>query len=198
VIAADAHAVIYTIRERLIVHFSGGGHEVQMVIATRGCVDRHKGSYKLGQEDIPAPTESGGGTRNFVLGGTTAAYEESSTTATRYTRAGEQVSSIWRVVVRNLENGRVLHSVPTGVPSPPNPNLVGDGPTTMIVVKSDGAVAWITDTAQEVGRYQVHTVDLSGTHLRAEGSDIVPSSLALAGDLLYWTQGGNAFSVPLN
>lgn len=198
ILFADSQAVVYTVRERIVIPFVGGGHEVQMVIATRGCVYGHRGSYKLGEEYVPTPTEGGGGIKNLVLGGSVVAYEESSSTATRYTREGEAVSSTWRVIVRNLKNGRVLHNAPTGITSPPNPHFVGDGPTTMILVKGDGAVAWITDTVQSENRYQVHALDKTGARTLAVGSNIDPNSLALAGSTLYWMQGGKPESTPLD
>ena len=123
ILFADSQAVVYTVRERIVIPFVGGGHEVQMVIATRGCVYGHRGSYKLGEEYVPTPTEGGGGIKNLVLGGSVVAYEESSSTATRYTREGEAVSSTWRVIVRNLKNGRVLHNAPTGITSRPTHTL---------------------------------------------------------------------------
>jgi hypothetical protein len=100
------------------------------------------------------------------------------------------------VIVRDLRSGRVLRSTPTGTST--NPMVVGVGPTTSIVLKKDGAVAWIVDTSGEQNRYQVHAADRSGARLLASGSDVDPSSLALAGSTLYWTQGGKAFSAALN
>jgi hypothetical protein len=78
------------------------------------------------------------------------------------------------------------------------PFSVGIGATAAIVVKSDGAVAWIVETRQEEGTYEVHAVDKAGSRLLASGADIDPSSLALAGSTLYWTQGGKPMSASLN
>ncbi|MGH9918717.1 MAG: hypothetical protein ACRD6W_07610 [Nitrososphaerales archaeon] len=91
----------------------------------------------------------------------------------------------------------MLHKAPTGAREPPRKGFVGDGSATAIVVKSDGAVAWITDTVQTKDRYQVHTLDRTGERVLAVGSDIAPHSLALAGSTLYWTQGGKPFSASL-
>lgn len=165
------------------------------MIATRGCVDGRNGSYKLGEEYIPTPTEGGGGIRQLTLGGQFAAYEKFVSGTNRYMNT--EGTTEWRVVVRDLRTGRALHDVPTGTPNPPNPKHIGDGETTVIVVKSDGAVAWITDTVQSADRYQVHAVDASGERMLASGSDIDPHSLALAGSTLYWTDGGKAFSTVL-
>jgi hypothetical protein len=105
----------------------------------------------------------------------------------------------WKVVVENLRTGRVLHKVPTGTSSP---GAVGIGPVVSLVVKSDGAVAWIVENeipARHVpAEYEVHAVDKTGNRLLASGSDIDPHSLALAGSTLYWTQGGKPMSAPLN
>jgi hypothetical protein len=111
----------------------------------------------------------------------------------------------WRVIVRDLRTGRVLHSVPTGTPvgaSPSEGSLVGIGPAVAIVVKSDGAVAWIAEN--EIGpprgplEYQVHIIDKMGERTVAASSNIDASSLALAGSTLYWTQGGQPMSSTLN
>jgi hypothetical protein len=66
------------------------------------------------------------------------------------------------------------------------------------VVKRDGSVAWIVETNQEEGRYQVHAVDKSGSRVLATGPDVDPTSLALAGSTLYWAQGDQPFSASLN
>lgn len=112
----------------------------------------------------------------------------------------------WWVVVRDLRSGRVLHKVPTGMSKAPSPGhgsgeegarVVGAGPTINLVVKSDGAVAWTVDTEEGPGR-QVWAIDRSGKRLVAEGTNLDPHSLALAGSTIYWTQDGQAFSAPLN
>lgn len=100
------------------------------------------------------------------------------------------------MVVRNLRIGQILHRTPTGAKN--HPKFVGDGPTTAIVVKADGAVAWTTDTVQSEDRYQVHALDKTGERTLAVGSNIDPRSLALAGSTLYWTQGGKSESAVLN
>jgi hypothetical protein len=68
----------------------------------------------------------------------------------------------------------------------------------VIVVKNDGAVAWINDTVQEENRFEVHAFDATGERVLAVGSNIAPESLALAGSTLYWTQGGKPFSATLH
>jgi hypothetical protein len=102
------------------------------------------------------------------------------------------------VLVRDLRNGRLLHRVPTGTSSTPTPRQVGIGLVVAIVVKSDGGMAWMLEVANELGKYQVHAVDKSGSRVIASGPEIDPSSLALAGSTLYWTQGGKPLSAVLN
>ena len=62
----------------------------------------------------------------------------------------------------------------------------------------DGSVAWIVETNEEEGEYQVHAVDKSGSRVLASNPDIDPTSLALAGSTLYWTQGGQPATASLN
>jgi hypothetical protein len=111
----------------------------------------------------------------------------------------------------------VLHRVPTGAPLEPAPYYVGVGNVVAIIVKSDGAVAWIADDYERsvagAEYFDVYAVDESGTRLLASGTNIDPSSLALSvggamgtasnpssasGSTLYWTQEGKAMSAPLN
>jgi hypothetical protein len=91
-----------------------------------------------------------------------------------------------------------LHAVPTGTPPPSPERFVGNGETTAIVAKPDGAVAWITNTSQEAAQYEVHAVDRNGSRVLAVSSGIDRSSLALAGSTLYWTENGMPFSAKLN
>jgi hypothetical protein len=148
---------------------------------------------------VPAPTEGNTQIHNLTLARTVFAYEEPYYGGNRYTEEREEESvTEWHVVVRDLRTGRVLHRVPTGMKEIAHPMYVGDGPTTAIVVKSDGAVAWVLDTAQQAARYQVHALDKSGERVLASGSDVDPHSLALAGSTLYWKQGGKPFSTVLN
>ncbi len=162
-----------------------------------GCSFAHRRSYLLGSP--PAYSSSGGsGIKLETLAGPIVAYASSSS---------GQVAVHWLIIVRDLRNGRILHSVPTGTrlhPEPPRTEGgitgqdVGSGPAKAIVDKSDGAVAWIVETDREEGSYQVHALDGSGSRLLAEGAEIEPSSLALAGSTLYWTQGGKAMSASLH
>jgi hypothetical protein len=163
-----------------------------------GCSYEGKRSYLLGHP--PEGSSSGEtGIRLETLAGSIVAFEGGS--------ASTYYGTDWLIVVRDLRNGKVLHSVPTGTPIHPEPPRtedgitrqdVGVGPATAVVVKSDGAVAWIVETDREEGYYQVHVLDGSGSRVLAEGPEIAPTSLALAGSTLYWTQGGKPFSATLN
>jgi hypothetical protein len=89
--------------------------------------------------------EGSGGLKHETLAGQVVAYEESSS------GRAESGREEWRVVVRDLRSGKVLRRVPTGMTTPPNPRIVGAGFTSAIVVKSDGAVAWIVEYPIEHG-----------------------------------------------
>ncbi len=152
-----------------------------------GCAYGHK-SYLLGAAVEECNGVPCGGVRREVLAGPLVAYEEGS---------GGEAANTYLVVVRNLRTGRVIRKLPTGTPVTPRPSWIGIGPTTAIVAKNDGAVAWIVETGFPT-EYQVHAIDKSGSRVLASGSDVDPSSLALAGSTLYWTQGSQPFSAPLN
>jgi hypothetical protein len=161
-----------------------------------GCVYGHK-PYFLGRlPENPYGPGTGDGVRHISVNGSLVAYEVSEFGKTDWAR--------WLVIVHDLRTGRVLHEVPTGTPLTPNPDpmSVGLGPAVAIVVKGDGAVAWIVRDREETkggpGYYQVHAVDKTGSRVLAAGTDIDPSSLALAGSTLYWTQGGQPASASLN
>jgi hypothetical protein len=200
VLLADGQAAIYTVHERRIGRFEGR-QEASPIIATRGCDASSKRSFKLDWEFANRGSAESGRPipPHLTLGGPVVAYEESFSAGNRYSEGlGEEYVEEWYVVVRNLQTGRVVYKAPTGAKDKDHPKFVGDGPTTAIVVKADGAVAWILDTVQSENRYQVHTLDETGEHIPAVGSNIDPTSLALAGSTLYWTQGGQSFSASLD
>jgi hypothetical protein len=147
-----------------------------------GCVPGHR-SYELGRVDSTAtrtpPATGGAEIRRLTIAGPMVAFEEA---------LGSQV------VVRDLRTGRFLIQVPSG----------GFGPVSVeqIVVKSDGAVAWIVGTTEGHGGnpvvYVVYAVDAAGKRLLAGGSNIALNSLALVGSTLYWTQGAAPQSASLS
>ncbi len=147
--------------------------------------------YELGPTPYSTSSASGG-VQHVVVAGTVVAYETE-----RFSDEGETLLSARNlVIVRELRNGRILHRVPTG-PSEP-PDRVGKGPATAVVVKSDGAVAWIVPTGIAPSTYEVRAVDKAGERLLAAGTDIGPTSLAVAGTTVYWTQEGRPMSAQLN
>jgi hypothetical protein len=180
VIAADPQAEVYGIRK----------NEEEVVYW--GCVYGHARSFEVGFTD--ECISNGGacaGTSYLTLAGTLLARE--------YSRTSFVFGEEWLVEVEDLRTGRVLHSVPTGMTRTGNPKIIGAGPITAIVVKSDGAVAWINEKPVPAGtEYEVHALDKSGERVLALGTNIAPRSLALAGSTLYWTQGGKPYSATLN
>lgn len=180
-----------------------------------GCAYGHKLPYFLGPLPYGSSTGGSGGVGHETLAGPIVAYEESSASG----GLGADPTGRNVVIVRDLRTGRVLRKVPTGVPLKPEPRYVGVGNVVSIVLKSDGAVAWIADdyersaTAHGTGLpyFDVYAVDKMGTRLLSSGTNIDPSSLALstgatgvnghpssiAGSTLYWTQGGASSSTTL-
>jgi len=177
VLLADGHATIY----------SGGKAQPYEVF---GCVPGHR-PYDLGRLESPAtlmfpgsPTRSAR-ISQLTIAGPMVAFEETE-------------ESRERIVVRDLRTGRFVVRESHGVHG-----LQG---VEQIVVKSDGAVAWMVQVGYGHGGNPIHrevyAVDASGTRLVAEGEEslnpIERGSLALAGSTLYWTQSGKPLSVPLN
>ena len=177
----------------------GGGSEQYKVqlFGIRGCARGYRRSYELG----PPPSGQGGaggggggGVQNESLSGVMVAYEES---VHGCGLNESECSGRFVVVVRNLSNGRIVQKVPTGTPLKPTPGFVGVGETTAIIVKRNGAVAWITEVLGE-GGYQVHALDKTGNRVLASGRDIKPYALGLRGSELYWVEGGKRMSAVLN
>jgi hypothetical protein len=186
VIARDTQAEVYRLRERT-------SHAA--TYEYRGCIYGSRRSFQLGLEAVSCGPSGCFGIKQVTLAGTTVAYE---TYSSSVEGSGEVFKSEWYVIVLDLRTGRVLHKVPTGISRHPRPGAVGAGETTVIVVKSDGAVAWVNDTVQNENRFEVHALDATGERVLAVGSNIAPESLALAGSTLYWTQGGKPASAVLD
>jgi hypothetical protein len=163
-----------------------------------GCVYGRKKSYELG---LPEGGTSGGSWRSYAytLAGPIVAYAE----AARIGYEEQNPKYIYKVVVRDLLNGRLLHNLPTGIP-PRGANREGIGEVTALVVKRDGAVAWIVQVLENMagGRlrsnYEVRAVDKAGRRVLAISTEIGPHSLKLRGSTLHWTQGGKPMSATLN
>ena len=159
-----------------------------------GCAYGGRRSYSLG-----GPTnfdaEGGGGRAHYTLAGVILASE--SVSVQEFPAPGRPKLETY-VEVENLRTGRVLHKVPTGTNGP---SSIGLGPVTSLVLKSDGAVAWIAQNnpiGDPATFYEVHAVDTTGERTLASGAEIAPGSLALAGSTLYWTQDGSPMSATLH
>ncbi len=142
-----------------------------------GCTYKSKRSYLLG--NLP---EAGGGSS----GGTSAGVSIEAL-------AGVVVAYAWLggpVDVRNLLTGHVLHRIFA-------PNNENFGPVSAIVVKQDGAVAWISEPLAG-GPIQVHAVDRTGSRLLASSEIVEPKSLVLVGSTLYWAEAGKRRSTVLH
>jgi hypothetical protein len=167
--------------------------------AVYGCTHRERRAYFLGWPYQPLGSSAGGagGVHELRLAGTVVAYANGDSSGGQEDAAGRSSAS-WIIEVRSLRNGRLLHSLPTGSPEHPKPGYTGIGPSEGLVVKSDGAVAWIVNAGFGQNELQVHAADRSGSRVLASGSNIAPHSLRLNGSKLSWMQGGSRVSARLN
>jgi hypothetical protein len=160
-----------------------------------GCIHGSRHPQALGS--IPKfSSQGGGGIELLRLTGTVVAYTEISK------QEGEGGSARFLIIVRNLRTSKVLYKVPTGPSNKTEPNPdTGSGSARAIVVKSNGSVAWIAENYEKsspsVNYYELHIIDRSGSQTIATGTEINPTSLALTGNTLYWTQSGKPMSVSL-
>ncbi len=164
--------------------------------AIYGCVYGSRHTYELGEVRRCGGAAAGGicgGITNVVLDGSIVAYEGLGSEPAE----PERKSARPLVIVRDLRTGQILRRLPSDVLGP---SRVGS--VMAIVVKSNGAVAWIVEdresTPSHPAEYEVHAVDGNGSRVLAASSEIDPSSLALVGSTLYWMQAGNPASAPLN
>jgi hypothetical protein len=173
---------VFAVNDYAVVYESKGPDET----VVKACAYRSRHAYALG----PTPYASAanfGGVFHETLAGTTIAYEFN---VGGGDGVGEGSSRNW-VGVRDLRTGKVLHYAPTGVANAlSNPGNVGTGKVWGLVVKGDGAVAWISYSGEELGGYDVHVIDRTGSRVLAAGLGVQRSSLALGGSRLYWTQNG--------
>jgi hypothetical protein len=184
---ADSEAELYIVKERL-PHFP----EPEPVV--RGCAYGQKRSYLLGEAEEHGSSYGGSGSsgvRLATLAGAIVAYTESAVYG-----SGKEEAPRYLMVVRDLSTGRILHRVITGRFVKPEATPVSVGLVTSLVVKSDGATAWIVETGVPA-TYQTYAIDKTGRRMLASSAAIVPYSLALAGSTLYWTQGDQPFSASL-
>jgi len=160
-----------------------------------GCTYARRKSYELGPPDVGGVPDSSADSYAYTLAGPIVAYAETETRG--YVEASRIQSH--HVVVRDLLTGQVLHDLPTGTP-PAGAHDEGIGSAVAIVVKGDGAVAWIVQVLEHNAgaglrsNYEVRALDKTGAHVLAISTEISPSSLKLVGGTLYWTQGGKSMS----
>jgi hypothetical protein len=101
-----------------------------------------------------------------------------------------------RVIVRNLANGAFVHDAPATTRILVESFQSVDS----IVVKPDGATAWIAAVASVVSRnryLEVHRVDARGTALLYSRPGIVSRSLTLHGSTVTWRNGSTSRSATL-
>jgi hypothetical protein len=146
-----------------------------------GCAFGQTRDYELGEN---AQSSSGGLELDVrALEGVIVAYEEVHVSRTFEPQAATPESRTSTLDIRSLRNGRRLFEA--------------EGGALALVLKRDGAAAWITEHGGERGTYRLHARDRTGMRLLAEGTDIEPRSLRLNGNTLHWTQGGRSLSAEL-
>ncbi|MGI8572862.1 MAG: hypothetical protein ACR2L9_09620 [Solirubrobacteraceae bacterium] len=151
-----------------------------------GCAGASGKSYRLGKRGFCRLQSCVG---QIALAGQTAAYELDT--------FGVDTSSSG-VVVKNLANGRVLMNRVAiwNVPGPESFESVSS-----IVVKRDGALAWIAKVSS-IGHpsalFEVHRDDGRAHDLLDSGPGIAPRSLRLHGSTMTWTDAGQTRSATLS
>jgi hypothetical protein len=99
--------------------------------------------------------------------------------------------------LRRTRDGRRVRRVAAAAPSVPG--SLAD--VTDLVLRGDGTMAWIVelrDSPAASPRYELRSSGSgASSSVLAQGVDIAPGSLALAGSTLYWTQAGAPQSAPL-
>ena len=104
-----------------------------------------------------------------------------------------------QVIVRRLTDGKQLRaeSAVTGQVGVESYEFISS-----MVVKPDGAVAWIAHARSLAGKgpnpIEVHAADAHGTSLLDSGPAVAPDSLRLRGSKLTWTHGGAVRSATLD
>jgi len=151
-----------------------------------GCANGSGHSYLLGQGPKIGPGLARVG--RVALAGVDAGYAVG--------RMGVDTFAT-QVVVRRLDNGQTLHDVSatTGLLGPEFFQTVQ-----ALVVKADGAVAWIADGGSIVRythRVEVVRLDRRGEATLDTGPGIYPPSLRLSGSRLSWRDHGAVRSASL-
>ncbi len=151
-----------------------------------GCVTGTGHAYLLGQGAPGRPGQDRVG--RLALAGVDAGYAVG--------RMGVDTLSA-QVVVRRLDTGQVLHEV-SATTQPPGPEFFQS--VEALVVKADGAVAWIADGGSIVSHAhhrEVVRLDRRGEARLDSGLGIHPPSLRLSGSRLTWRNRGALRSATL-
>jgi hypothetical protein len=141
------------------------------------CAIGARRGYAIGLRISASPGGNEGGFDHLMLSGQMLADE---------TIAAETARD--DIVVRNLLTGRWVHKLPVGGKR----QLGGNGSVGSMVLKQDGAVAWIVRIEGANPVLEVWAADTKGLRVLASGATITPGSLRLRGSILSWVNGGVA------
>lgn len=188
-LSADTWAQVYSTPERHGPH--GGISRPELF----GC------AFKLGRNISLGRIRPRGGSGTAGARGITFEALSSPFVAYEYSVAGA-----YRLLVRDLRTGRLVHDVPSG---PVTTRFhFGVDPIVSVAVKGgDGAVAWLVENKSVLpvgfdvsneSEFTLFVLDKNGERQLAIGEDLDPSSLALSGSRVYWSQGGVAASTLLD
>jgi hypothetical protein len=192
-ICRPGHAHLVEADKQAQVYEAGSREGVSRIM---GCVYNSRHQFLV----ATSAGGSGGGSGAHVvqLLGTLVALEGE-------TNIPEYLDELDYVYVIDLRIGRTIRESGTGPPDysreHPRYGQFDAGPAASLVLRPNGDLAWITDTPKfrvtSAGAHQVYTLEGSERHMIASGDNIEERSLALAGETIYWTQGGKPFSAPL-
>jgi hypothetical protein len=194
VIASNGRAVVYKIG--LVSWGPQEAHE--SLGGIYGCVRDHV-RYRLGQAVECGKTGCTSGIYREALAGTLVAYAwEDGVFAEEEQRRPHN----YFIVVRDLQTGHVRLRIPSGPCTKRERGATGSGSVTSIVMRPDGAVAWIAYNWQLgfrtasgwVLRYFVYARDRGHTRVLGSGTTPVHQRepvLSLRGHRLHWVQNGN-------
>jgi len=165
-----------------------------------GCAYGSTHPYSLGLAHVIGSSSGVGGSDGYTLAGATAAYTED------FLDGPGEVEERWSVRVVDLRTGRMIHNVPSGTAPCQSASswwIFGVGPVVALVLREDGAVAWIASDQEQAcplpaGTREVHALDSHGERVLSVGADIDPRSLTLVGSSIHWRQGGQAHAAPLD
>jgi hypothetical protein len=177
VVVADSHAEVFRYRSGVYACLRHGGSARYL-----GHAEGARGVCIAGEERCGVITEE-------TLSGTAAAYVE--------TRCEPSSCGPEQIVVRSVSTGRILHDAPLEVATGQDTE-VQFAVVLRIVLKADGAVAWVQQDVYGVHDggpgpptvFDVFAIDRNGFHSLRTGLPAKPGSLKVLGSALSWTQEG--------